>query len=142
VNQHTHWQGRTTEGFDGNALRRKLWTMAITFVEARAVRIICDRALKDGVLRQVNELGATGFTWWEAHGKGHRETVPDVQTISGWPKSFGGEQRVCIEVWCRLPVAEKILAYCQGTQFRGIGMIAGLEPLLIHEDEADKFAAR
>jgi nitrogen regulatory protein P-II len=116
--------------------------MAMTFVEARSVRIVCDTALKEGVLRQIDELGATGFTWWAAHGKGHRETVPDVQTISGWHKGLGGENRICIEVWCSLPVAEKILAYCQGTQFNGIGMIAGLEPLLIHEDEAAKWAAK
>ena len=116
--------------------------MATKLVEARSVHITCDTALKDGVLKHIDELGATGFTWWNAHGKGHRETVPDVQTISGWHKGFGGENRVCIEVWCSVPVAEKILAYCQEPQFNGIGMIAALQPLLIQEEEATKWAAK
>jgi hypothetical protein len=111
-------------------------------VEARAVRIVCDTALQEGVLREIDELGAAGFTWWRAHGKGHHETVPDVETISGWHKSFGSENRVCIEVWCTPAVAEKILTYCQGKQFTGIGMIAAVQPLMIHEEEAAKWAAK
>jgi hypothetical protein len=74
-----------------------------------------------------------------AHGLGHREKVPDVQTVSGWHRSLGGESRICIEVWCAVDVAEKILAYCQESEFRGIGMIAAAQPLLIHQEEASKF---
>jgi hypothetical protein len=111
-------------------------------VEARSVRIICDTALKEGVLKHIDELGAAGFTWWNAHGKGHRETVPDVQTISGWHKSLGSENRICIEAWCTSPVAERILSYCQGKQFAGIGMIAAIELLMIHEEEAAKWVAK
>ena len=95
--------------------------------EIRSVRIICDPVLNEGVLKKLAEFGATGFTWWDTHGKGHRETVPDVQTMSGWNLSFGGENRISIEVWCRPRIADKIIAYCQGSQFRGIGMIAGLK---------------
>ena len=116
--------------------------MEVSFAEIRSVRIICDPVLKDRVVKQLTDFGAAGFTWWDAHGKGHRETVPDVQTISGWHQSLGGENRVYIEVWCNLQVAEQIITFCQGTQFRGIGMIAGLGPLWIHEDEAAKFAEK
>jgi hypothetical protein len=115
--------------------------MDVKMTEVRAVRIICDPVLKDGVLKQLTDFGAAGFTWWEAHGKGHRETVPDVQTMSGWHRSLGGEDRIYIEVWCHPQIAERIVLYCQGSQFRGIGMIVGLGPLLIHEDESSKFAA-
>jgi nitrogen regulatory protein PII len=114
--------------------------MSDPFVEVRSVRIVCDPVLKDGVLEQLKELDAPGFTWWEAQGKGHRETVPDVQTAAGWHRGLGSEKRVCIEVWCSRSIAEKILAYCQGSQFRGIGMIAGVEPFWIHRDELAKFA--
>jgi hypothetical protein len=116
--------------------------MAVSFAEIHSVRIFCDPVLKDRVLQQLTDFGAAGFTWWEAHGKGHRETVPDVQTISGWQGNMGEEDRVCIEVWCNFQVAEQIIAFCQGSQFRGIGMIEGLGPLLIHEDEAAKFAEK
>jgi hypothetical protein len=110
--------------------------------EVRSVRIICDPVLKDGVLKQLADFGACGFTWGEAHGKGHRETVPNVQTMAGWNRSFGGESRVYIEVWCHPEIAQKIISYCHGSHFRGIGMIVGLEVLMIHEDECRKFSAK
>jgi nitrogen regulatory protein PII len=116
--------------------------MSTTLEEVRSVRIVCDPALKDGVLEKLVELRAPGFTWWEAHGKGHRETVPDVQTISGWHKGLGTERRVVIEVWCHPSVAEEIIAYCQGSQFKGIGMIAGIAPFWMHRDEVAKFAPK
>jgi nitrogen regulatory protein PII len=116
--------------------------MGMTYVEVRSVRIICDPDLQSRVLEQVRDLGASGFTWWEVHGLGHREAVPDVQTASGWHRSLGGESRIVIEVWCTQSVAEKILAYCQDRQFKGIGMIAAMVPLLIHEDEAAKFPTK
>ena len=72
--------------------------MDLNMTEVRSVRIICDTALKDGVLKQLNDLGASGFTWWQAHEKGHRETVPDVETMSGWQRSGGGEDRIMIEI--------------------------------------------
>ena len=115
--------------------------MLAHFEEVRSVRIFCDPVLKDGVLKKLAELGVAGFTWWEAHGKGHRETVPDVQTTAGWHRGLGSEERVCVEVWCNLSIAEEIVTYCQGHQFRGIGMIAGVAPLWIHRDEFTKFAA-
>jgi nitrogen regulatory protein PII len=127
---------------EANGLLQRVCGMAVKLVEVRAVRIICDPVLKDGVLKQLADFGAAGFTWWDAHGKGHPETVPDVQTISGFHQSFGAENRVCIEAWCNLEVADMIVAYSQGSQFRGIGMIVGISPLLIHEDEAAKFAKK
>jgi nitrogen regulatory protein PII len=113
--------------------------MSAPYEEIRSVRIVCDPALKDGVLAQLAEFGVPGFTWWEAHGKGHRETVPDVQTVGGWPRGLGNEERVCIEIWCAPSIAEKIIAYCQGSQFRGIGMIVGVGPFWLHRDEVAKF---
>jgi nitrogen regulatory protein PII len=127
---------------EANGLLQSVCGMAVKLVEFRAVRMICDPALKDSVLKQLTDFGAAGFTWWDAHGKGHPETVPDVQTISGWHQSLGAENRVYIEVWCNSQVAEMIVEHCQGSQFRGIGMIVGVAPLLIHEDEAAKFAEK
>ncbi|HXY37545.1 MAG TPA: hypothetical protein VEI07_25200 [Planctomycetaceae bacterium] len=116
--------------------------MSAQFEEVRSVRIFCDPVLKEGVLKKLVELGVAGFTWWEAHGKGHPETVLDVQTTAGWHRGLGSEERVCIEAWCNSSLAEAIVDYCQGRQFRGIGMIAGMAPLWIHADEAAKFAAK
>ena len=36
------------------------------YTEIRAVRIICDSVLKDRVLTELRDLGATGLTWWAA----------------------------------------------------------------------------
>jgi hypothetical protein len=132
--------GRRSDRF--NQDRRGLHAMEEKMTEVRSVRIICDPVLRDGVLKQISDFGVTGFTWWEAHGKGHRETVPDVETMAGWNRSFGGEKRTYIEVWCPPQIAEKIVVFCQGSQFRGIGMIVGLGPLLVHEDESVKFAVK
>ena len=98
-------------------------------VEVRAVRVICDTILKDRVLTELNALGATGFTAWPAYGEG---TVLDP----GWPSAFAAPNRIYVEVWCKRSVAERILEYCEGSKFEGIGMIAGIQPLWIHEREA------
>jgi hypothetical protein len=98
-------------------------------VEIRSVRIICDSVLKDRVLNQLHTFGATGHTFWPAYGAG---TV--VET--GWPEAFSHPNRIYVEVWCRPAVAGKIVEYCRGTAFEGIGMIAGVQPLWIHADEA------
>jgi hypothetical protein len=116
--------------------------MDLNMTEVRSVRIICDAALKDGVLKQLNDLGASGFTWWQAHGKGHRETVPDVETMSGWHSSLGGEDRIMVEVWCHPKLAEQIVLFCQGSQFRGIGMIVGTCPVMVHDEESAKFTVK
>ena len=98
-------------------------------IEVRAVRIICDSILKDRVLKELDTLGASGYTAWPAYGEG---TVAEA----GWPNSFTAPNRICVEVWCRPSLAEKIVDYCQGSRFEGIGMIVGLQPLWIHEHEA------
>lgn len=104
--------------------------MSVKFTEVRSVRIICDGRLKDHMLREVLDLGATGYTWWEAHGKGQHEMLDNL---------FSGLDRIYIEVWCNASTAERISAYCQGDQFRGMGMTVGLETLLVPETEAAKF---
>ena len=107
--------------------------MSVKFAEVRSVRIICDGQLKNRILDQLPKLGAAGYTWWEAHGKGEHETISDL---------YSGLDRVYIEVWCCLEVAEKILGYCLGPQFRGVGMTVGVDTLLVAESEAGKFAAK
>ena len=104
--------------------------MSVQFSEVRAVRIMCDGVLKNRILDQLIKFGANGYTWWQAHGKGQHETIADVYT---------GLDRIYIEVWCDADVAENIVAYCQGSQFRGVGMTCGMEALQIHQDEAAKF---
>jgi len=109
--------------------------MTAQYAEIRAVRIICDTVLKDGLLKELRALGATGVTWWAAHGEG---TVTEIETVAAWNRASTGLSRIYIEVWCHASVADKIVAYCQGSRFEGIGMIVGLEALLVHKDEAAK----
>jgi hypothetical protein len=100
-------------------------------VEVRAVRIICDVVLRERVVKELDRLGAPGHTAWSAYGHG---TVQDI----GWPETFASPNRVFLEVWCRESVADQIVGYCQSSKFEGIGMIAGVHPIWIHEDEAAK----
>ncbi len=107
--------------------------MSIEYTEVRAVRIICDSVLKDRVLEHLLHLGASGYTWWNVHGKGEHESPVDV---------YSGSLGVYVEVWCDRDVAEKIVAYCESQQFRRIGMIVALEPLLVPKGEAGHFGNR
>jgi nitrogen regulatory protein PII len=104
--------------------------MALKFAELRSVLIICDRILKDRVLGKLDHLGATGYTWWEVHGKGEHDSAIDI---------FSGLVRVHIEIFCGLDVAEEIVAYCHGHQFHGMGMTVGVTPLFVLEEDVRKF---
>ena len=104
--------------------------MSSTLTEVRAVRIVCDELLKNGLLEHITHLGATGYSWWQAHGKGEHPT--DTGFLSEL-------RRVYIEVWCSLEVAEKILTYCHSSRFRDIGIAVGVTPLLVSEDDAARF---
>ena len=103
--------------------------MAGKLIEIRAVRIICDVVLRERVLTELERLGASGHTAWPVYGQG---TVH----VTGWQDAFASPDRIYVEVWCRNALAEKIIEYCQSSKFDGIGMIAGVHPLWIHEDEA------
>jgi hypothetical protein len=94
----------------------------------RNVRIICDGVLKDTILEGVLKLGASGYSWWECHGKGEHEIATDI---------YQGLDRLYIEVWCQPDVAEKIVDYCHSPKFEPYGMTVGAEPLEVFE--SDKF---
>lgn len=98
--------------------------------EIRTVRIICDGSLKDKLLKRILDFGATGYTYWEAYGKGRKETVP---------QHFGGFERIYIEVWCTIPVSEKIVKHCDSDQYRSHAMTVGCEPLMVSDSEIKKF---
>ncbi len=107
--------------------------MSITLTEVRAVRIVCDERLKTRLFEHITRVGATGYSWWQAHGKGEHPT--DTGFLSEL-------RRVYIEVWCNPEVAEKILTYCDSSQFHDIGMAAGITSLSVFEDDAGKFTKR
>jgi hypothetical protein len=103
--------------------------MAGKLIEVRAVRIICDVVLRERILTELERLGASGHTAWPVYGHG---TVREA----GWRDAFASPDRIYVEVWCRDALAERIIEYCESSKFDGIGMIAGVHPLWIHEDEA------
>jgi hypothetical protein len=105
--------------------------MSATRKEIQAVRIICDIVLKDDLLVHLTELGATGWTWWPAYGKGEHPTEAGL---------FRDLQSMYVEVWCHAEVAERILAYCNSSHFTGIGMAVGVSPLLVSKEQAARFA--
>ena len=105
--------------------------MSATLTEVQAVRIICDIVLKDDLLAKLIQLGATGWTWWPAHGKGEHPTEAGL---------FRDLQSMCVEVWCTAEVAKHILAYCNSSHFAGIGMSVGITPLLVSKEQAARFA--
>jgi hypothetical protein len=101
--------------------------MSGTLTEVRAVRIICDAILKDGLLTHLHQLGATGWTWWLAHGKGEHPTDAGF---------FNEIRQMYVEVWCHTEVAEKIIDYCTSTHFTDIGMSVGVSPLFVSAKQA------
>jgi hypothetical protein len=106
-------------------------TTKTTYAEVRAVRIICDEILKDNLLKRLHDLGATGWTWWLAHGKGAHPTDAGL---------FNELRQIYVEVWCTSPVAEKIFEYCNSSHFEGIGMSVAISPLLVSSEQAAALA--
>ena len=101
--------------------------MSEKLTEVRAVRIVCDSVLKEGLLKHLHQLGATGWTWWLAHGKGEHPT--DAGFFNELPQMY-------VEVWCHHDVAEKIMDYCNSRQFAGIGMAVGISSLHVSPEQA------
>jgi hypothetical protein len=95
--------------------------------EVRSVRIICDSVLKDGLFKHLHELGATGWTWWLAHGKGEHPT--DAGFFNELPQTYA-------EVWCHGDVADKIIEYCNSSHFASIGMSVGVSSLFVSAEQA------
>jgi hypothetical protein len=106
--------------------------MYAKLAEVQSVRIVCDVVLKEDLLAHLKKLGATGWTWWLAHGKGEHPTEPGL---------FFDLQRMCVEVWCSTETAQKILAYCNSSHFKDIGMMVGVSPVFVSKEQAAKFAA-
>jgi hypothetical protein len=101
--------------------------MSAKLTEVRVVRIICDSVLKDGLLKQLHDLGATGWTWWPARGRGEHPT----------DAAFANElTQMYVEVWCHADVAEKIFDYCNSSHFADIGMAVGISPLHVSREQA------
>jgi hypothetical protein len=106
--------------------------MTAKLCEVQLVRIICDIVLKDDLLVHLKKLGATGWTWWMANGKGEHPTEPGI---------FSDLQLMCIEVWCTNETSQKIFAYCNSSHFADIGMTVGVSPVFVSKEQAAKFAA-
>lgn len=81
----------------------------------------------------LTQFGATGYSWWHVHGKGEHPTGTGF--FNEWLRAY-------IEVWCTVEVAEKILEYCQSSQFDARGMTVGVTPLFVSAAEAAKYTRR
>jgi len=101
--------------------------MSDELTEVTVVRIICDSILKEGLLKSLQQMGATGWTWWLAHGRGEHPT--DAGFFNELPQMY-------VEVWCRKELAEKIVEYCNSSHFADIGMSVGVSPLFVSHKQA------
>jgi hypothetical protein len=115
--------------------------MSAAFEEVRSVRIVCDPALKNGVFGKLEELNAPGFTGGRLTEKVIEKRSRTCKRSRVGSEASEAKSESASRSGATFP-SEKIVAYCQGSQFRGIGMIAGVEPFWIHRDEAAKFAER
>ncbi len=108
--------------------------MLSKFVEVHALRMMFDSVIRDRVIKALNSLGVTGYTWWQAHGEG-------MVSEPGWSDSKVVLNRICVEVWCKPSLAQKIVEYSQADQFKDVAMMVGIHPIWIHEDEAKNLVA-
>ena len=98
--------------------------MSVPLTQVSAVRIVCDEVLKFRVQQHLSQFGATGYTYWEVHGRGER---------------LGDRRGIYIEVWCNSDMAQTIVSYCRSSEFQNAGMSVGVMPLWVSADEAAKF---
>lgn len=100
------------------------------YVEIQAIRLICEGAFKERILKKVEQLGAVGYTWWEAHGKGQHEIIANP---------FNGLDRVYVEIWCPQEVCDRIVEHFDGAEYHNQGLTIGAETLKVSEKEASKY---
>jgi hypothetical protein len=107
--------------------------MSVHFVEVRTVRIVCDAILKDHVLKDVIKLGANGYTWGNAQGTGEHD-------FNG--ETFTGPERVWVDVWCDIPLSEKIVIHFKQAGFHDLAIVVGVQPIWVPQDDAHKFTTK
>src|SRR4051794_12218125 len=79
----------------------------------KLVTVVAELVLKEQILQKALELGATGYTVYEASGFGSRGARNDV-----------GAENVRIEVVCPVDVSEAILTYVPHHYFENYACIA------------------
>ncbi|MDH7944538.1 transcriptional regulator [Pseudohongiella sp. SYSU M77423] len=91
------------------------------------VTIICEAVLESRLLKDLDALGAPGWTISEARGSGSRGV-----RASDWDNN----SNIRVEVVCGRPVAEKIMQYMQEHYYADFAMICFLsdvEVLRLHK---------
>ncbi len=102
--------------------------MHILFSLISKVTVYCDSRLKDTFIQYGEEAGATGHTWFDCHGKGRRELIPDP---------YSGADRVGIIFLCNEATADKIVEGC--LKYRGQGVTVYKEKVQVPQGDALKF---
>jgi nitrogen regulatory protein PII len=95
----------------------------------KRVTIVGDNALVHSIVKEIHDLGATGYTYTVVHGEGARGTRP-----SHWEGPNGK-----IEVIATSALAQRILEHIAQTYFEHYGVIAFLDDVEVLR--GDKFGA-
>jgi hypothetical protein len=90
----------------------------------KLVTIVAELVLKEQLLEKVLELGATGYSYWEASGFGSR----------GARKDISGEN-IMIETICPEAVASAILTYVSHHYFANYACIAWVSDVAVVRGE-------
>lgn len=101
------------------------------FVSRKLVTIVTESALEPLLKRDLERLGAEGYTIIDARGKGHRGT-----RAGNWGNA---STNIRLEVVCEAGVADSIAAHCKQAYSDNYGMILfvqDVQVLLEREGEA------
>lgn len=96
------------------------------FTNRSLVTIICESVLEVKLLKDLETLGAPGWTVSDARGRGHRGV-----RSAGWES----DGNVRLEVVCNRELGERIVQHVQATYYRDFAMICFISDVAVLRPE-------
>ena len=97
------------------------------FIDIRRVTITAETNQEETILREIQKLGAKGYTCIYCTGKGRHGVLPDLMTDS---------PLVQIQVLARPPVAEAIMKYLHETKIRNHPTMSIMDTVTVYADDS------
>lgn len=98
----------------------------MTHATCTLVTVITEAALESVLIRDIERLGANGYTITDARGKGSRGV-----RLAGWEANGN----IRIEIVCQAATAEAISAYLQTHYYDNYAMILFSQPIAVLRPE-------
>ncbi len=98
----------------------------MTTVTRKLLLVICEARLERNLLRDLERLGAHGYTVSEARGKGSRGVRG-----AGWD----ADANIRVEVICDAPTAERLLEHLMQTYYAHYAMVACVQDVQVLRPE-------